>query len=168
MTTIQETKHFDELPKVRQATMQTIFRKSFPDQWRSAIPFPKDPVFFVLKDTKPIGFCMVHDACPTAMTGFPQKTPYMYNLCVLPTDRKGGAATQLLDYVTKKYGTVASHMKTTDPYHTWLTKRGWKPVGKWREIFVEYVYTPQVVKQIQPAKENLRHYDPDENVIYLD
>jgi hypothetical protein len=152
--------------------MKDVFRKSFPDNWTKCIPFPDDTIYVAMQKTKlpkVAGFCMVHDTPPYKFSGRDGDQRYMYNLCVDPRWRKCGIATKILQTLQRDYPLITSHMKLDDPYHDWFTKRGWYPIGTWRQTYTEYMWPPpkSCETSCPPVKQVSPNYDPEENIIYL-
>lgn len=157
-----------ELTRYNESTYKQIFKQCFPDKWSDSIPFKTDPIIAAhAPDGRVVGFCFVHSEPPYTMTY--GAAPFMYNLCVSPDSRNLGAGTAILDRVRALYPQVYSHMLVSDAYHGMLTKRGWKRIGVWREKFVEYSAGFEVTEEVDVPKDVCTdHYDPDENVVYID
>lgn len=167
MTTC-ETVKFHDIDEKTRAAMKTIFTRALSENWAKAVPFKEDIVYLARQGEKIVGFCMIHEGPPQkSFKSLDSKTPYLYNFCVDPGYQRKGVGTALLSSLP--YDTIALHMEMTNLHHKWLLKRQWKPLGKWREKFVEYVLSKTRViapAVITPAL--TQHYDPVENLIYLD
>jgi ribosomal protein S18 acetylase RimI-like enzyme len=158
----------NKLNKLDLYKMRDCFRESFPkDGWKASFPHEADTVYLAKLNNVVLGFCVIH--CPPYRfkdtTGLAQT--YIYNLCVAPIHRRTGAGAALLRAVKTDYPHCCCHVLIDNPYHVWFAKQGFNIIGKWREIYIEYVGWETKAKLAALPTPNLRNYDPEEGIIYL-
>lgn len=154
------------LTKKNEATYRNIFKSCFYVEWRSSVPFSKDPVYAATDSRGDVlGFCMVHAGPPRPMKYGPGG--YMYNLCVDPQHRLRGVASAILRKVVEDFPICYAHADLADSKHNFMTKLGWARIGANRQ-YEEYVFRPVVASEYIPVMVNPRQYDPVNNVIYID
>lgn len=156
-----------------------IFKKSFRGKsWANAIPYVIDDVIYAEKNGKIVGYCMLHDRPPYKFDDS-QDGYYLYNLCVLPKERRKGIATALVKKACDEYKIVHCHHNSYDTSgHKWFHDRGFLPQKMWRGEYMEFTYPLTAVSKSMQIDELYKridklkttghtHYDPVENIVYL-
>lgn len=158
------------LSDAKQSEMKTCFGRSFREKWSESFPFKDDMVYAAWEGDVMLGFAMIHKGPPEEMKGATAlgcKNPvYIYNLCVDPDHRGKGVGAALIQAIHGDKKNMVLHVRFDSDHHKWFMKRGFKLLGKWKQIFMEYVYVGTKTEEVIPSP-NLSHYDPFEGVIYL-
>lgn len=171
MTTLAKIRLNDVTPGVR-VNLREVFADAFPnDSWRSSFPHQDDLLYIVKavdgkKEGPVLGFCAVHDPPYRFRQESKDRQTYVYNLCVRSSARRKGVGTQLIEAVRSDTPNFCMHTHYNNPHRAWFVHRNMRVIGKWREIYVEFVSWAERPKDVEAP--NLRHYDPVEGLIYLD